>query len=116
MTLKECTKEELLFIIERFKNYAFSQGDYWLHRCLHDLEYERVRKKLTEAEQWSQVADSCRQKYVAILKKYEGKRLIDIPISEIKEAEQCLIAAEKADKKYDELMKEVDAYGKQNDR
>lgn len=114
MTLKECTKEELMFIINRFKHYAFSQGDYYLQRCLHDLEYERAKKKIAEAENWSKVSDSCRQRYIEIMKKYEGAKLIDIPISELKEAEQCLKDAERADKKYVKIMKEVDEYG--NDR
>lgn len=114
MTLKECTKEELMFIIKRFKQYALSQGDFYLQRCLGDLEYERVKKKIAEAERWSQVSDSCRQRYVEILKKYEDAKSFDMPISEFKEAEQCLKDAQRADKKYDELMREVDAYG--NDR
>ena len=112
MTLKECTKEELIFIINRFKFYAFSQGDYYLQNCLHDLEYKRVKKKIDEAENWSKVADGCRQRYIEILKKHEGKKLVDIPLSDLKEAEQCLKDAERADKKYNELMKKVDAYGK----
>ena len=112
MTLKECTKEELVFIIKRFKFYAFSQGEYYLQRCLQDVEYERVKKKLAESEKWGKVADSCRQRYIEILEKHEGKRLIDIPQSDIKEMEQCLKDAERADNKYEKLIEEVDAYGK----
>lgn len=109
MTINDCTKEELKIIIKRL---TFFQGDkYRLNTILNEIEYGRVQKKLNEAERWSEVADSCRQKYVEFLKKHEGKKLIDIPVNEIKEAEQCLKDAEKADKEYNRLMKEVDAYG-----
>lgn len=108
MTVKECTKDELIFIIERLTWF----DTHHLHMILHDLEYERIKKKLAESERWSQIADSCRQKYIEILKKHEGKKVVDIPLSELKKAEQLLKDAEKADKEYTKLIKEVDAYGK----
>ena len=107
MTLKECTKDELISIIKRLTHF----DDYQLKRILSDMEYERVKKKLGEADRWGQVADSCRQRYIEILKKHEEMRLIDVPIEDIKEMEQCLKDAKIADNKYDKLMKEVDAYG-----
>ena len=110
MTLNDCTKEELIFIIKRLTR----SDKYYLQRALGDLEYERVKKKLTEAEHWGQVADSCRQRYIELLRKYEGKKLTDIPISDIKEMQECLKNAEKADKKFEALMKEVDEYGNRN--
>ena len=107
MTLHECTKSELIDIIKRLTR----TDNYPLIRILGDIEYERVNKKLDEAERWGQVADSCRAKYIELLKHHEGKCLIDIPIEEIKAMEQCLKDAKTADNKYDKLMKEVDAYG-----
>lgn len=109
MTINDCTKDELKTIIKRL---TFFQGDkYRLNSILNEIEYGRVQKKLNEAESWSEVADSCRQKYVEFLKKHEGKKLIDIPVNELKEMEQCLKDAEKADRQYNKIMKEVDAYG-----
>ena len=107
MTLNECTKEQLLYIIKRLTWY----NDFELQRILCDLEYKRVEKKLAEADNWGKIADDCRRKYIEILKKHEGLRLIDVPIEDIKEMERCLKDAKKADEKYDKLMKEVDAYG-----
>lgn len=107
MTLHECTKAELIDIIKRLTR----TDNYPLIRILGDMEYERVKKKLDEAERWGRVADSCRAKYIELLKHYEGVHLIDIPIEDIKEIERCLKDAKIADNKYDKLMKEVDAYG-----
>lgn len=109
MTLDECTKDELKIIIKRL---TFFQGDkYRLNTILNEIEYGRVKKKLNEAKRWEQVANDCRQRYVEFLKKHEGKKLIDIPIDEIKKADRYLIEAGKADKEYDKLIKEVDNYG-----
>lgn len=107
MTINECTKDELKIIIKRLTVL----DKYRLNTILNEIEYDRVKVKLNTAERWSEVADSCRQKYVEFLKKYEGKKLIDIPVNELKEMEQCLKDAEKADREYNRLMKEVDAYG-----
>lgn len=108
MTLYECTKAELIDIIKRLTH----TDDYHLKIILGDMDYERVKKKLDEAERWNQVADSCRSKYIEILKHHEGKRLIDVPIEDIKVMEQCLKDAEIADNKYDKLIREVNDYGK----
>ena len=107
MTLEECTREELVFVIKQISRWH--KGD--LECALADVEYERIKKKLASAENWGKIADNCRTRYVELLKKHEGKKLIDIPIEDIKEMEQCLAQARKADKQYDKLMKEVDAYG-----
>ena len=107
MTLKDCTKEELIFIIQRMSLF----DKYYLETALNDLEFERVKKKLADAERWSQIADDCRTKYIGFLKRHEGRKLTDIPISEIKEAERLLKDAERADKEYNRLIKEVDSYG-----
>lgn len=108
MTVKDCTKEELIYIVERLTHF----DKWYLTRLLNEVEYNRVKKKLAEAERWNQVADSCRRKYIEFLKKHEGKKLVDIPISEIKEMERCLKDAERADKEYDKLIKEVDSVWK----
>ena len=108
MTVKECTKDELIFVIKRLTWL----DEFHLNSILNEVEYNRVKKKLAEAERWNQVADSCRQKYIEIMKRHEGMKLTDVPIREFKEAEQLLKDAEKADKEYDKLIKEVNDYGK----
>lgn len=108
MTVRECTKDELIFIIERLSFF----NKYHIERLLNDVEYERIKKKLAVAERWNNVSNSCRQKYAKFLKKYYGTPLIKVPICEIKAADKYLKDAEKAEKEYEKLMKEVDAYGK----
>jgi hypothetical protein len=52
MTVRECTKEELFYIIERLTWLDKSV----LNTALCEVEYNRVKKKLDEAEKWSKVA------------------------------------------------------------
>ncbi len=46
MTLKECTKEELIFVIKRLQMYSLSDGHY-IRLALLDVEEERERKNMT---------------------------------------------------------------------
>ena len=57
MELKDCTKEELISIIKRL---SFSDTG-WLKSILSDIEYERMRKKIQEAENWGQGRWCCKR-------------------------------------------------------
>ncbi len=105
MTLKDCTKQELLHIIDRFKDYAFDNGDYYLKRCLHEVERERAITRLNEADKWSDIAYQKRMAYLDLIKQYEGQKLTDIPSEVSQKAVALLKEAEAADKKYAQLMK-----------
>ena len=107
MTLNECTKEELISIINRLAHFDKSQ----LGRYLNNIEYERVQKKLKEADNWLKVANLSRQKYSEIIRELKEKPLFDVPIDLVNKATRCLEDAEKADKEWQKLMKEVDKYG-----
>lgn len=107
MTLKDCTKDELIFIINNFKKYAFSQGDYYLSQCLHDVEHRRFLKRQEEADRQAVISHQSRQAYFEFLKKYEGTKLSEIPPEEFERAKGLLDAAEKADQKYMRLINNV---------
>ena len=49
MTLKDCTKAELLWIIDRLRNRGLYRLDTIIAIALNDLEYQREQKKLDEA-------------------------------------------------------------------
>ena len=50
MTLKDCTKAELLWIIDRLRNRGLYRLDTIIAIALNDLEYQREQKKLDEAD------------------------------------------------------------------
>jgi len=104
MTLKDCTKAELLFVIEQLKFYCGSSGDYYITRVLSDVELKREEKKAAEADQVSAYSCQKRQEYIDLLAPYEGKRLIDIPDSVIRKADAAMKEAQAADRKWCKIM------------
>ena len=114
MTLNQCTKEELIFIINKMAlRHCFTkeQRQAEIDRQLSDVVYQRQQKLLEVADSWSKISTDNRQKYLEIIVPYEGRKLLDIPIDIIKQAESFLKAAQYADKKWDECMKKVDVIG-----
>lgn len=107
MTLNNYTKEELITVIKRLSLLDKAH----LERILRDVEYDRVRKKIAKAEKLVEIANENRKKYAEFLEKYQRVKITDIPVCEIEEADKYLAAAKKADKEWNKLMKEVDAYG-----
>lgn len=111
MTLNQCTKEELIFIINRMARrhcYTDQQMKCEIDRHLSDVVYRRQETMLKEAENWCKISHDCRLKYIDVLAPYDGKKLIDIPVDVIKEAEMFLKDAQYADKKWEECMRKVD--------
>lgn len=47
ITLSECTKEDLLWIIKRM---SVLRGDYYLEKALNELWYEKEMKRIDEAD------------------------------------------------------------------
>lgn len=113
MTLNQCSKEELIFIIHRMaRRHCFSEEiQAEIDRHLSDVLYERQLKILKEAENWSKISADCRKKYIEILAPYDGKKLLDIPIDVIKKAESLIKDAQFADRKWEECMRKVDNNG-----
>lgn len=109
MTLKDCTKEELIYIVNYIAGRIGLQNkDYYIKSALSEVEYERKRKKLDRAEELNQLSAKKRAEYIELLKGYDGMKLVEIPLGVIYEAEALLKEAEKADKEFDKIMKEVD--------
>lgn len=44
MTLKDCTKAELLWLIDWMCTHSMFRHDLEIERALNDLEFERTRK------------------------------------------------------------------------
>lgn len=102
MTLEDCTKKELLEILNRIKDHG-NAGLIVI--CLSDIEMARETREINEAENWAKISTSFRKKYIEILKPYEGKKINEIPQKVCEDALTYLKAAERADKKYLQLMK-----------
>ena len=103
MTLRDCTKEELIFVIERLQFYHLS-GEYYIQRALCDVEEERERRRLEEARRLSGLQNQKMQEYIALMRPYEGMPLKDIPENVFARADAVLQEARAADMKWRKLM------------
>lgn len=106
MKLEECTKAELIQIIREIANENYV-AKFKVQTALSELEFKRTDKLMREADNWNIIAADCRKRYVELLKPYERFKFVDIPISILQEADQCLKDARRADREWDLLMKRL---------
>ena len=108
MTLKDCTKEELIYIVNYIAGRYFpTNKDYYIESAVGEVKYQRDKKKLNKAEKLNQLSTKKRHEYIDRLKPYEGKKYIDIPFDVLNKASVLIREAEKADKEYDKILAEV---------
>jgi len=103
MTLKDCTKAELLFVIERLQAYN-SLNSYYVRRALCSVVEQRDERKYKETQQLLDLSAQKRREYVSLLEPYKEKCLIDIPDSVIRKADAALKEAQAADRKWAKIM------------
>ena len=102
MKLSDCTKADLLWIIKQMCKDELS--DHRLQWALNDLEYEKERERLDRADQARQAASAASQRYVELLKPYEGMPLIEVPMDVLKQADAALAESHAANKQWAKLM------------
>lgn len=103
MTLKDCTKEELIFVIKRLQLYNLS-GSHYIQLALRDVEAERDRRKFDEAKRLSNYSFQKLQEFIALMASYDGKRLVDIPDSAFNKAYAAMREVKKAEREWNKIM------------
>ena len=78
MTLKDCTKEEPIFVVKRLQILG-AAGEYFIRRALCDVEDRRERRKHEEMRHLTELSAAKDREYRELLAPYEGQRLVDIP-------------------------------------
>ena len=102
MNLSDCTKADLLWIIKAMCKYDLS--DPSLQRALNDLEWEKERDRLARADQALQTASAASQRYIELLKPYEGMPLLEVPMDVLQQADAALAESRAANKQWAKLM------------
>ena len=97
MTLEECTKAELIQIINSLTIRLFDKDDFYLSSCLSDIAWNRERKKFDEAKRYSEYAKRKRQEFIKIMQSHRG-RMINMSTKEIRKAISWIIV-NKVDRK-----------------
>lgn len=102
MNLSDCTKADLLWIIKQICKDELS--DHRLQWALNDLEYEKERERLVRADQALQTASAASQRYIELLKPYEGMPLLEVPMDVLQQADAALAESHTANKQWAKLM------------
>ena len=102
MKLNDCTKADLLWLIKRMCQLNLS--DRALHTALRDLEYHKEREQTGKAQQQLEIQRAATNRYIEILRAYEGKPISAVPMAVLEEADAALAEARAADRKWRKLM------------
>lgn len=102
MKLSDCTKADLLWIIKTMCKYDLSDRN--LRLALNDLEYEKEQDRLARADQALQTASAASQRYIELLKPYEGMPLLEVPMDVLQQADAALAESRAANAQWAKLM------------
>ena len=108
MKLSDCTKAELLWVIQRAKEHSLGSINGYLDHALSDMHWKRAQDRLKRADALSQEADQARRRFVELMRPYDGNRYLDIPRDVLEAAKTAIQRADKLDREYLKLMREVD--------
>ena len=97
MKLSDCTKAELLWVIQRAKEHSLGSINGYLDHALSDLHWKRAQE-----------ADQARGKFVELMRPYDGKKYMDISRNVLEAAKAAIQRADKMDREYLKIMREVD--------
>lgn len=104
MKLKDCTKSELIWVIEQAERHSLSDISHYIEMALNDLKYKRDMERIEKAKEQAEISNKAAMEYVEILKPYEGQKIIDIPIEVLEKADSALKRSSKANQKWAKLM------------
>lgn len=90
MKLSDCTKADLLWVVKHLCSHYLSDGEYFLERTLNDLSLQKEQERLDAARKYAAITDSARKRWVSLMAPYDGRRLLDIPIDVIQEADAAM--------------------------
>lgn len=104
MNLTDCTKSELIWVIEQAGKLSLGETTYYINRALNDLQFQREMERIEKAEKLTEISRKATEEYVQLLKPYEG-RLSEVPMDVLRKADLALIRSKEANEKYCRLMR-----------
>lgn len=101
MTLKECTKTELICIIE---SLALHAGSGWLEAALHDVEETRTQKTQAQAARLFAIMKDKAREIDQLYLPYSSDPYCEIPASVVAKAKALAHKYDEAEAKWCRLM------------
>ena len=102
MKLTDCTKADLIWVIKRMCQLNLSDRE--LRTALRDLEYYKERERTGKAQRQLEIKRAATNRYIEMLRPYEGKPITAVPMAVLEEADAALAEARAADRKWRKLM------------
>ena len=99
--LERYSKADLIWIINRL---AMRNGSAELFCAVRDLQWEKEKAQLAEADRLATLSHDKRMEYINLLSPYDGMRYIDTPPDVLKKADEAMREAQTADAKWSRLM------------
>lgn len=104
MKLTDCTKPELIWVIEQAGKLSLGNTEYYINRALNDLQFQREMERIEKAEKLTEISRKATEEYVQLLKPYEGK-LSEVPLDVLRKADLAIKRSKEANEKYCRLMR-----------
>ena len=105
MKSTDCTKLELIWVIEQAGKLSLGDIKYYINQALNDLEFQREMERMEKAEKLTEILKKAREEYVQLLKPYEGKAISEVPMDILKKADLAIKRSKEANEKYCRLMR-----------
>lgn len=104
--LNKLTKADLIWVIQRVCTAMGADGDIRLSRAIVELDYQREKERIEQAEEAAQRAATARKRIIEILGPYDGMRFMEIPTEALERAAEAEEEAAAADKEWEKIMRE----------
>lgn len=94
MTVKQCTKEELIRVIDRLC-FLHTANGFLLQRVLREIEHERFEQQAAESDRLNKLSYEKRTAAINLLKPY--RTYAEAPLDVLENAQALFNEADKAD-------------------
>lgn len=100
--LRACTKEDLIWIINRLS--IIGDAGYYINRALNDLQMEKDTKKFDKADELATLSNNKMLEYIDLISPYKNAPLMSIPRDVLEKADRALKESRSADEEWRKLM------------
>lgn len=100
MTVKQCTKEELIRVIDRLC-FLYTGNEFFLQRALCEIERDRFEKQAAESDRLNKLSYEKRMAAIELLKPY--RTYAEAPLDVLEKAQALFHEADEADNAWNKL-------------
>lgn len=103
--IEQLTRADLVFVVRNLCAAMGPEGDIKLERAIAELDYQKEKMRLLQAEEAAKRAAVARGRIIEILAPYDGMKFIDIPTEALTQAAKAEEEANAAEEEWERIMK-----------